>query len=110
MSLVGPRPEVPEYVDLGSPVWREILSVRPGITDPVTLCLLNEEKLLMEIGVDREDFYRYELLPRKLQGQLEYLRTRTWRTDVGVLWNTAIQIVFRRSSKNGKAFFQHRHR
>ncbi|MFS8085678.1 MAG: sugar transferase, partial [Acidobacteriota bacterium] len=42
MSLVGPRPEVPRFVDLADPVWQKILSVRPGITDPVTLHLRSE--------------------------------------------------------------------
>ncbi len=37
MAFVGPRPEVPEFVDLVDPAWREVLEARPGITDPVTL-------------------------------------------------------------------------
>ena len=43
MSLVGPRPEVPRYVDVEDPLWKRILQVRPGITDPVTLKLRDEE-------------------------------------------------------------------
>ena len=49
MSLCGPRPEVPRYVDLKDPVWQEILRVRPGITDPASLCYLNEEELLASV-------------------------------------------------------------
>ena len=45
MSFVGPRPEVPEFVDLSDPLWSEVLAHRPGITDPVTLRLRNEEQL-----------------------------------------------------------------
>ena len=42
MSLVGPRPEVPRFVELADPLWQKILTVKPGITDPVTLRLRSE--------------------------------------------------------------------
>ena len=42
MSFVGPRPEVPAYVDLQNPAWKEVLSARPGLTDPVTLRFLSQ--------------------------------------------------------------------
>ncbi|HEY6147197.1 MAG TPA: sugar transferase, partial [Thermoanaerobaculia bacterium] len=63
LSLVGPRPEVPRFVDLGNPLWREALKVRPGLTDPVTLRLRNEEELLASVGGNREAFYREVLQP-----------------------------------------------
>ena len=56
MSLIGPRPEVPRYVDLADPMWRLVLEARPGITDPMTLRLRNEEALLVEVEGDRERF------------------------------------------------------
>src|SRR5215471_4668235 len=49
MSLIGPRPEVPRYIDLEDPVWRLVLEARPGIADPMTLRLRNEEALLVEV-------------------------------------------------------------
>jgi lipopolysaccharide/colanic/teichoic acid biosynthesis glycosyltransferase len=87
MSFVGPRPEVPEYVDLANPLWREILAVRPGITDPVTLRLRNEEQLLASVE-DKEAFYVEVLLPFKLQGWAEYARHKTLKTDVRTLFRT----------------------
>lgn len=90
MSLVGPRPEVPEYVDLRDPLWQKVLAVRPGLTDPVTLRLRDEEKLLATIATDRQDYYRRILLPFKLQGYLEYLETRTAVSDLRVLASTVI--------------------
>lgn len=86
MSLVGPRPEVPAYVQEDSIAWQEVLRVRPGITDPVTLRLRNEEELVAQAVGDHEAFYLEILQPYKLAGYLEYLRRRTWWTDVGVLW------------------------
>jgi len=95
MSFVGPRPEVPELVDLDSAAWREVLDARPGLTDPVTIRLRDEERLLARVeSGDREKYYRETLQPAKLQGYLTYLRSRNWRSDVRVIWDTA-RAVFR---------------
>jgi lipopolysaccharide/colanic/teichoic acid biosynthesis glycosyltransferase len=93
MSLVGPRPEVPRYVDFCNPLWLEVLKVAPGITDPVTLELRNEEELLARVLEDRESFYSEKLLPYKLQGYRSYSQNRSFRTDIGVLWRTAIAVI-----------------
>lgn len=87
MSFVGPRPEVSEYVDLENPLWREILSVRPGITDPVALRLRNEEQLLASVE-NKEAFYVEVLQPFKLRGWAEYARHKTWKTDIRTLFQT----------------------
>jgi lipopolysaccharide/colanic/teichoic acid biosynthesis glycosyltransferase len=93
MSLVGPRPEVPELVDRESPVWREILRVRPGVTDPVTLQLRDEESLMAGVSGDRDRYYREVLQPRKLSGYRDYLRRRTWRSDARVLLETGVAVL-----------------
>ena len=93
MSIVGPRPEVPELVDLTDPLWNEILDVNPGLTDPVTLRLRNEEELLAQAN-DREEFYRNILQPYKLRGYVNFVRTRTWRKDVSIIFGTMKAIVF----------------
>ncbi len=84
MALVGPRPEVPRYVELNDPLWQTILKVRPGVTDPVTLRLRNEEELLAQVE-DSETYYLNELQPAKLKGYVEYLHRRTFRSDLGML-------------------------
>jgi len=94
MSLIGPRPEVPRYVDLGDPMWRLVLEARPGIADPMTLRLRNEEALLVEVAGDRERFYLETLLPFKFEGNLNYLQARSWRSDLKVLWQTIIAVAF----------------
>src|SRR5262249_50998579 len=80
ISLIGPRPEVPRYVDLEDPMWRLVLEAKPGIADPMTLRLRNEESLLAEVEGDRERFYLERLLPFKLDGYISYLRARSWRS------------------------------
>lgn len=92
MAFVGPRPEVPEYVDLSDPRWMEILRARPGLTDPVTLRLREEEVLMAGVTVDRDRFYRETLQPWKLRGYAEYLRERSWRSDLRVLLQTAFAV------------------
>jgi lipopolysaccharide/colanic/teichoic acid biosynthesis glycosyltransferase len=94
MSLVGLRPEVPDYVDLGDPLWRRALAVRPGLTSLVALRLRDEESLLAQIeDDDRQRFYAQVLVPYKLLGHLEYLERRTAWSDLAVLGRTLLAIV-----------------
>ncbi len=93
LSLVGSRPEVPRYVDVSDPLWREVLAHRPGLTDPVTVRLRNEEELLAAIAGVRDVFYRETLQPYKLAGYASYLRRRTAVTDLRVIWDTLAAVV-----------------
>ena len=79
MSLIGPRPEVPEYVQCDDPRWLAVLQVKPGITDLATLLHRNEEQIL-GASADPHAFYRDSVLPAKLHLNLAYLRSRSlWR-------------------------------
>lgn len=98
MSFVGPRPEVPELVDLNDPRWREILRTRPGITDPVTLSLRNEEGLLARVA-DKERFYRHHLQPYKLEGYLQFVRRKNWKTDIRIIGSTLKAIVLPKTAR-----------
>jgi lipopolysaccharide/colanic/teichoic acid biosynthesis glycosyltransferase len=98
MSLVGPRPEVPRFVQLADPTWQKVLAVKPGITDPVTLRLRSEAELLAQIDGDTEEYYAKELQPAKLKGYVAYLEERTWRTDLKILLQTLVAVVVPRES------------
>jgi lipopolysaccharide/colanic/teichoic acid biosynthesis glycosyltransferase len=93
MSLVGPRPEVPEYVDRFRDRYRRILTVRPGITDLASLRYRNEERIL---ALSRNPMLTYveEILPAKLDLAEEYLRRRSLRLDLSILIRT-VQAAFR---------------
>jgi lipopolysaccharide/colanic/teichoic acid biosynthesis glycosyltransferase len=93
MALVGPRPEVPQYVKLEDPMWQAVLAARQGITDPVTVRLRNEEELLAQVEDDTEKYYLNELQPSKLKGYIAYLEKRNWRTDFSVLCRTLAAVV-----------------
>lgn len=93
LALVGPRPEVPRYVKLDDPIWQTVLAARPGLTDPVTLRLRNEDVLLSRVKTDTEKYYVDELQPTKLRGYVAYLQERNWRTDLSILCHTMAAIV-----------------
>ena len=80
MRMVGPRPEVPNFVDLQNPVWRGVLQVSPGITDLASLIYRNEEEVL-KAAPDTERYYRETVQPNKLALNLHYIRTRTMSSD-----------------------------
>jgi len=89
MSLIGPRPEVPDYVQVDDPLWQEVLSTRPGITDLASLAFRDEEQLLGPVP-DADRYYRAVILPAKLRLNLLYLRSRSLLTDSRLLWLTAV--------------------
>jgi len=96
MSLVGPRPEVPRFVGLYPPALREqVLSVRPGITDPAALEFANEAEVLTA-DEDAEQRYIADVLPRKLLRQAEYVRRATLVSDVTVLTRTVCMVWSKR--------------
>ena len=84
MSLVGPRPEAPEYVQLEAPIWQAVLQVRPGVTDLASLMYRDEEKLL-GASSDPNALYREKVLPAKLVLNLMYLRSRSLRLDLKLI-------------------------
>jgi lipopolysaccharide/colanic/teichoic acid biosynthesis glycosyltransferase len=87
MSLIGPRPELPKFVDLTDPVWQAVLRARPGITDVATLAFRNEEELLAT-AADPEQFYREAVLPRKLALNRDYIDARSPISDLRLLFMT----------------------
>ena len=88
MSLVGPRPQVPRFVDAFPPDQRDIiLSVRPGITGPTQLEFRDEEKMLKG-RADREGYYIAHLLPTKCRMDVEYVHNRSFSYDLSIFWET----------------------
>jgi lipopolysaccharide/colanic/teichoic acid biosynthesis glycosyltransferase len=103
MSIVGPRPEVPEYAHV-YPAQDEVWSVRPGITDPTAILLFDEARVLAN-AVDAESYYVEVLLPKKTQRYLEYVRSRTFSGDLKLIISTLGRIlgVGRQRGRHGRA-------
>jgi len=87
MSLVGPRPEVPKYVERYTPEQRRILDLKPGITDVASLLFRNEEELLRGAG-DVDGFYVRYCLPKKIQLNVDYARRASLLNDIFVILQT----------------------
>lgn len=92
MSLVGPRPETPEYVALYTPEERRVLQVRPGLVGPSTLAFMDEAEALAGSG-DPEAHYIGRILHERVRLDLEYLDRRSLPYDLAVLFRQAVAIV-----------------
>jgi lipopolysaccharide/colanic/teichoic acid biosynthesis glycosyltransferase len=89
MHLVGPRPEVPEFVARYPHEYREILCVMPGITGPAAVEYASESHML-SMQQDPMGFYAEQIMPRKLEIDLRYIRSRTLASDINLLLRTAV--------------------
>lgn len=92
MSLVGPRPELPEYVGTYTPEQRHVLSVRPGITDIASIRYRHEEQLLGQ-SKDPDEFYRRVVLPHKLKLNLEYIQRMSFLFDMKLIVQTISSLL-----------------
>ena len=95
MSLVGPRPELPEYVNLFRNRYRSVLTVRPGITDLASIRFRNEEDVLAKSAEPLREYVE-KILPAKLDVAEEYVRTHTILGDVSILLRTATAVLRQR--------------
>ncbi|GAB4337667.1 MAG: sugar transferase [Calditrichia bacterium] len=92
ISLVGPRPEVEKYVNIFKTDYREILQVKPGITDYATLEYRDEEKVL-EAYPNPEEGYIQEVLPHKIELYKKYISEISLSTDLAILFKTLWRII-----------------
>jgi lipopolysaccharide/colanic/teichoic acid biosynthesis glycosyltransferase len=92
MSMVGPRPEVPRYVNMYNAEQKKVLSIRPGITDYASL-LYFEESVLLAQSVDPETTYINEVMPAKLKLNLDYLNKRTFSNDLSIILSTVKRML-----------------
>lgn len=97
MSLVGPRPELPRYVDFYTADERAVLDQKPGITDPATLVYRDEEDVLAEVD-DPQQHYVDVVMRHKIALNLEYADRATVWTDLGVVMRTISALLFYRRS------------
>lgn len=92
MSLVGPRPEVLNYIDLSDPRQRMVFSVRPGLTAPSSLALIDvSEQLARE--VDPVRMYNEKILPMKIRMNMQYIRDRSISLDLKLVLVTLVKVV-----------------
>lgn len=92
MSLVGPRPEVRRYVDLYTPEQRQVLSVRPGITDYASIEYIDENRLLAA-SKDPDRTYIEQIMPAKIALNMRYINHRTIGEYMRIILLTITKII-----------------
>jgi lipopolysaccharide/colanic/teichoic acid biosynthesis glycosyltransferase len=93
MTIVGPRPEVPRYVEAFHRDYEEILTMRPGLTDLASLKYRNEAALLGR-SADPEAEYLRNVLPDKIRLGKEYIRRSSVGFDIHVIMKTLHKVLF----------------
>lgn len=91
MSVVGPRPEVPKYVELYTANQRKVLSVKPGLTDFASLEFIAEQEILGKSD-NPEKTYIEEILPKKLELNLIYIQQKSLWLDIKLIFRTIWRI------------------
>lgn len=94
MSFVGPRPEVPFYVNMFHEEEAKILTVKPGITDWASLWNSDEGAILAG-SPDPEKIYMEKIRPEKLRLQLKYVRERSFWVDMKIIFQSAFRVIKR---------------
>ena len=92
MSVVGPRPEVKQYVDLYSAKQLKVLSVKPGLSDLATLEYVKESELLAKSS-SPEQTYVNEVMPDKLRLNLKYIESQSLLLDLKIIFKTLAKIM-----------------
>lgn len=98
MSLVGPRPETPNFVMHYSESDYRVLEVKPGIFG-INQLLFRREAELYPKGVDPEEFYVREIMPKKLANDIEYIRRSSFVTDLALILRCVWSVVHEPLSK-----------
>jgi lipopolysaccharide/colanic/teichoic acid biosynthesis glycosyltransferase len=93
MSLVGPRPEVPRYVEMFRNDYEIILQVRPGITDLASIKYSDEAAILGQ-AENPEDDYVNRVLPEKIRYAKEYVNNASFFLDLKIIFQTLLKIIF----------------
>ena len=92
MSIVGPRPEVKEYVDMYNEEQKKVLNVKPGITDYASLEYFEENELLGR-SENPQETYIHEIMPAKLELNKKYLANPTISHDISIMWKTFMKMI-----------------
>ncbi len=95
MSFVGPRPEVYFYVNMYNEEEKNILSVKPGITDRASIWNSDEGSILKG-SIDPEKTYMEKIRPTKIKLQLEYVRNNSFWSDISIIFETMREVFIRK--------------
>ncbi len=93
MSLVGPRPDLPDFTQALAPEYRGVLELKPGLTGAATLQFRHEEQLLAAVAeAELVSYYVRTLMPQKARLDLVYAQHASFWSDFGLLWRTVFAL------------------
>ena len=99
MSLVGPRPEVPRYVEMFRRDYEEILRLRPGITDLASLKYRNESEWLSQFDHPEREYVTH-VLPEKIKLAKEYVQRTSMSVDIILILKTVPKLFTCKANSN----------
>jgi len=94
MSFVGPRPEVPKYVEMYNNQQRKVLDVRPGLTDLASIVYFSENEMLEKVA-DPEKEYVEIIMPAKLKLNLQHIDSQKTGKDIRIILMTLTRLIRR---------------
>lgn len=94
MSIVGPRPEVRQYVDLYSPEQFKVIEVKPGLTDYASIYFIDENEILSR-SIHPEATYIEQILPKKIEMNMIYINNMNCKQYFRIIWVTLKKVIFR---------------
>lgn len=92
MSVIGPRPEVKKYIDNFAEEYKDILKIKPGMTDYALIAFRNEEEILSRFQ-NVEEGYIKEVMPEKIRLYRQYLSEMSLWTDIKIFFQTIWEIL-----------------
>ncbi len=92
MSFVGPRPEVKKYVDLYNDEQKEILQVRPGLTDFASIEYFEENAILASSETPEKEYIE-KIMPKKILLNKKYIQQKSLATDIKIIYKTLLRIM-----------------
>tara|TARA_Y100000385_G_scaffold262613_1_gene294411 strand:+ start:14962 stop:15378 length:417 start_codon:yes stop_codon:yes gene_type:complete len=92
MSIVGPRPEVQEYVNMYTEKQMEILTIKPGITDYASIEYFKENEMLGKSD-NPQRTYIEEVMPAKIELNRKYLENPGVGQDIKIMWRTFLKML-----------------
>lgn len=98
MSFVGPRPESPLYAKYYNERQKQVLNVRPGMVGPTQIKYRHEEVILKD-KKDPDTYYVQELMPQKLEIDLDYIKNRSFLLDVKIIFKALLAVGMVRGGK-----------
>ncbi len=92
MSIVGPRPEVRKYVELYTNKQKQILKLKPGITDLASISYINESEILSKSD-EPEQLYINEIMPAKIELNMAYINNKNLKNYFKIVFQTVIKVL-----------------